>query len=70
MHIIGFPYNSDVMQVLNLCILFAKYYIHIQHLFNNNTLDLYAFLNHLKCVLKTDKNICKTEENICQTNNN
>ncbi len=32
------------MQVLNICILYAKYYIYIQRLFNNNTLDLYDCL--------------------------
>ncbi len=56
----GFPCNSDVMQVLNFCILCAKYYIYIQPLFNNNTLDLYACLNQLKQPLKTEENICKT----------
>ncbi len=25
----GFPSNSDVMQVLNFCILYTKYYIYI-----------------------------------------
>ncbi len=42
------------MQVLNFCILYAKYYIYIQHLFNNNTLDLYLYtcLNQLKQALK------------------
>ncbi len=55
----GFPSNSDVMQVLNFCILYAKYYIHIEHLFNNNILDLYTCLNQLKQALKTEENICK-----------
>ncbi len=36
----GFPSDSDIMQVPNFCILYAKYYIYIQCLFNNNTLDL------------------------------
>ncbi len=55
----GFPSNSDVMQLLNFCILYAKYYIYIQRLFNNNTFDLYTCLNQA----------FKTEENICKTNN-
>ncbi len=55
----GFPSNSDVMQVLNVCILYAKYYIHIQCLFNNNTLELYTCLNQLKQALKAEENICK-----------
>ncbi len=56
----GFPSNSDVMQVLNFFILYAKYYIYIQRIFNNNTLDLYACLNQLKQALRTEENICKT----------
>ncbi len=42
-----FPSNSDVMQVLNFCIRNAKYYIYIQCLFNNNTLELYTCQNKL-----------------------
>ncbi len=56
----GFPSNSDVMQVLKFCILYAKYYIYIQRLFINNTLDLYTCLNQLKQAMKTEENICKT----------
>ncbi len=51
------------MQVLNFCILYAKYYIHIQCLFNNNTLDLYACLTQLKQALKTEENICIKNKN-------
>ncbi len=43
------------MQVFNFCILYAKYYIYIQHLFNNNTLDLYTCLNQFKQALKTEE---------------
>ncbi len=53
----GFPSDSDTMQVLNLCILFAKYYIYIQRLFNNNTLDLYDCLTQLKQALQIEENI-------------
>ncbi len=52
----GFPSNRDLIQVLNFSILYAKYYIYIQHLFNINTLDLYTCLNQLKQVLKTEEN--------------
>ncbi len=55
----GFPSNIDVMQVLNFCILYAKYYIYMQLLFNNDTFDLYTCLNQLKQALKTEENICK-----------
>ncbi len=51
------------MQVLNFCILYAKYYVYIQHLFNNNTLDLYACLAQLKQALKREENICKKNKN-------
>ncbi len=54
----GFPSNNDVMQVLNVCILYAKYYIYIECIFNNNTLDLYTCLNQLKQDLKIEENIC------------
>ncbi len=54
----GFLSTSDVIQVLNYCILYAKYYIYIQRLFNNNTLDLYTCLNQLKEALKTEEKIC------------
>ncbi len=46
------------MQVLHFCILYAKYYIYIQHLFNNNTLDLYTCLTQLKQALKIEENKC------------
>ncbi len=58
-----FPPNSDVMQVLNFCILYTKYYIYIQRLFNNNKLDLYACLDQLKQASKTEENIGKTNNN-------
>ncbi len=51
------------MHVLNFCILYAKYYIYIQHLFNNNTLDLYACLNQLKQTLTIEENICIKNNN-------
>ncbi len=54
----GFSFYNDVMYVLNFCILYAKYYIYIQCLFNNNTLDLYACLTQLQQALKVEENIC------------
>ncbi len=42
------PLNTDAMQVLNFCILYTKYYICIQRLFNKNELDLYACLAQIK----------------------
>ncbi len=48
------------MQVLNFCILYAKYYIDIERLFNNNILDLYACLTQPKQAFKIEEN--KNEE--------
>ncbi len=47
------------MHVLNCCTLYAKYYIYIQRLFNNNTLDLYVCLTQLKQALQIEENICR-----------
>ncbi len=61
--IFGFPLNNDVMHVLNFCTLYAKYYIYIKCLFNNNTLELYICLTQLKQALKIEENICKKNNN-------
>ncbi len=53
------PLNTDAMQVLNFCILYTKYYIYIQRLFNKNELDLYACLAQVKLSLEIECNICK-----------
>ncbi len=45
------------------CILYAKYYIYVQHLFNNNTFDLYVCLIQLKHALKIEENICIKNKN-------
>ncbi len=47
------------MQVLNICILYTKYYIYIQRLFNNNIIELHTCLNQHKQAFKTEENICK-----------
>ncbi len=51
--------STDAMQVLNFCILYTKYYIYIQRLFNKNELDLYACLAQVKLALEIEYNICK-----------
>ncbi|MBL0687369.1 MAG: D-glycero-beta-D-manno-heptose 1-phosphate adenylyltransferase [Sulfurospirillum sp.] len=40
--------------VLNYCILYSKYYIYVQRLYNNNYLDLYTCLTRLKQVLEIE----------------
>ncbi len=59
----GFLLNNDVMHVLNFCTLYAKHYIYIQRLFNNNTLDLYVCLTQLKQALRIEENICRKNNN-------
>ncbi len=51
------------MDVLNLSTLNAKYYIYIQRVFNNNTLDLYICLTQLKQALKIEENISRKNNN-------
>ncbi len=50
------------MQLLNFCILYVKS-IYSQHLFNNNTLDLYVCLSILKHALQIEENICIKNKN-------
>ncbi len=38
----GFVGSNGIIDVLNYCILYAKYYIYIQRLFNQNKRDVYA----------------------------
>ncbi len=48
----------------NYCILYTKYYIFIQWLFNNNELDLYVCQTQVKLALNIDHSLCKKEMNI------
>ncbi len=45
------------MSVINFCILYIKYYIYTQRLFNNNQLDVDSCKVLLKSVLETEKEI-------------
>jgi len=54
----GFPGTIDIIHVLNFCILYTKYYIYIQRLYNKNKLDLYTCLVQLKYALKIEHDIC------------
>ncbi len=36
----GYPGEEDIIQILNYCVLFAKYLIYTNKLDDNNTLDL------------------------------
>jgi exonuclease III len=60
--ILGHLSIGDKYNVINYCILYAKYYIYKQRLFYNNDINLYEFLMVLKDKLKTEYNICKSNE--------
>ncbi len=55
----GFSGNDNLTQVLNYCMTYTKYYIYIQSLFNNNNLEIYAYLTYLKYNLNIECQICK-----------
>ncbi len=57
--IFGCSLNTDAMQFLNFCMLYTKYYIYIQRLFNKNELDIYACLAQVKLTLEIEYTICK-----------
>ena len=57
----GFPENDNIFQVLNYCILLAKYYIYCNRLFANNRLDMYQYQVILKQRLAIEKYICIKE---------
>ncbi len=48
---------------IKICRSGIKYYIYIQRLFNNNTLDLYVCLTQLKQAWKIEENICRKNNN-------
>ncbi len=55
----GFSDNDNLTQVLNYCMIYTKYYIYIQRLFDNNNMELYANLTLLKYNLNIECQICK-----------
>lgn len=54
----GFQSEGEIFQVLNYCILLAKHYIYCQRIHNDNKIDFYQYLVHLKYKLKIEMNIC------------
>ncbi len=58
----GYPSEEDIIQILNYCMLFAKYFIYTNKLNSNNTLDLYLYLVLLKRKIYIQKTIC-TQQN-------
>ncbi len=53
------PEEKEKLHVLNYCILYTKYYIYIQRLFQNNSLDIYAYQMQIKAALEIEFKICK-----------
>ncbi len=45
--------------MLNICLLYTKYYIYIQHLFHGNELDLHTCLTQFKFALDIEYTFCK-----------
>ena len=58
----GFPVESDIFNVLNFIVLYAKYYIYRQRLYNDNKIDFFEFLIILKHKLK-QKKYCLSQNN-------
>ncbi len=55
--IFGFSSDSNVIEVLNYCVLYAKYYNYIQ------SLELFAYKSQLKYGMEIEYKICKSETN-------
>jgi hypothetical protein len=59
----GFQPGGDVFDVLNYCILNAKFFIHRQKLFYENAIDFYDFLCELKYKLEIERSIYSKNSN-------
>ncbi len=58
----GFLAEGDVFFVLDYCILQAKYYIYNCRIHNNNLVDFFQYLLHLKSNLTIEHEICSTQQ--------
>ncbi len=54
----GFQIEGDIFNVLNYCILIAKFHIYYQWIHNNNAISLFQYLIELKNKLKIENYIC------------
>ncbi len=61
--------NTEGIQVLICCVLYAKYYIYIQRLIKHNELDISECLTQLKQALDIENNICKNSNNEINSSN-
>ncbi len=57
--IFGVHLRGKISEVLNFCILNAKYYIHNKRLLDNNNIEFLHFLYVLKFKLDIEHKICK-----------
>ncbi len=57
--IFGFHLRGEIVEVLNCCILNAKYYIHNKRLPDDNSIEFLHFLYVLKIKLDIKHMICK-----------
>jgi hypothetical protein len=53
------PSHRNIVDVINFCILHAKYYIYVQRIFNDNKLDVYNCQVLIKSALDIELYICK-----------
>ncbi len=58
--IFGFHLREEIFDVLNFCILNAKYYINNKKLLDDNNIEFLHFLYVLKFKLDIEHKICKT----------
>ena len=56
--VFGCQNHGEIANVLNFCLLIAKYYIYKQKLFVENKIDFYEFLIELKYKLNMEYHIC------------
>ncbi len=54
----GFQIEGDIFNVLNYCIILAKFHIYCQRIHNNNAINLFQYLIELKNKLKMEHYIC------------
>ena len=57
----GYPGVSDVIEVLNFCVLLAKYHIYTARNLNNDNVCMYEYLVLLKNKLNIEKLICEKQ---------
>lgn len=57
----GYPGHSDLIAVLNYCVIVAKYFIYIEKMLGKNQMDFYKYLILLKQKLKMEKYACQNE---------